>query len=433
MSIRPLLKQPSRPKENRSGSEPVAITVLRRPGVICGQAMAHGNCGRKNLPKSVRIAWNLSQGERMFGNMEPMQIPRSSAGNQMKSVARRINESYAEFVDLLAEADVAQEWLADGSPDVTQWLNARFGISPKLGRRLHQVSKRVQDLPELRNRFASGELSLDLVDLISEVATPETELDLLDATDGLDLHDVARHVSRAKSPTSEEARRERETEWLSTQWNLKRTRMKLGGELGRAHGQIVEDRLVETSKEMPKNIETGKYDDWSKRMADALVETCATDSDGRAPVPTMVIHADVSVFEGDIGIEIAELGRGPVISRELAEMLGCDASTEIVVSDRSAIVGIGRKSRKVPGWLRRQVEYRDHHCQAPGCGRTAFLQIHHLQGWRLGGKTDLDNLVLLCWWHHLFIHENGWHITRDPHGRFVFRKSDWTPYPPRSS
>lgn len=137
----------------------------------------------------------------MFGGMESMRIHDISAGDRMRTVSRRINESYAEFVDLLAAADVAQEWLADGSPDVTQWLNARFGISPKQGRRLYQISKRLRDLPEMRKRFATGELSLDFVDLISEVATPVTELDLLDAADGRDLHDVARLASRAKPPT----------------------------------------------------------------------------------------------------------------------------------------------------------------------------------------------------------------------------------------
>ena len=207
--------------------------------------------------------------------------------------------------------------------------------------------------------------------------------------------------------------------------------MRFGGELAGAHAQIVEDRLVETAGQMPKNLDTGTYDDWSKRIAGALVETCATDASGAAPVPTMVIHADVSMLDGVPRIDVAELARGPVVSRELAEMLGCEASTESVVSERGSVVGIGSKSRRIPGWLRRQVEYRDHHCQAPGCGRTAFLQIHHLHDWAVGGTTDLDNLILLCWWHHRFIHERGWHITRESGGRFVFRKPDWTAYPPR--
>lgn len=31
----------------------------------------------------------------------------------------------------------------------------------------------------------------------------------------------------------------------------------------------------------------------------------------------------------------------------------------------------------------------------------------------------------------IFIHEKGWHITRDSGGRFALSMPDWTPYPPR--
>ena len=350
----------------------------------------------------------------------------------MRESASEINRGYATFIELLSEADQAQEWLADGSPDVTQWLNARFAIEPWLGRRLDTIAKRLRDLPELRKRFATGSLSLDAVDILSEVATPDTELDLLDETDGRDLYDLARLASRRNPPNGAQTAAESAADWLSTQWDLHRRMMKLAGELHGTEAQIVEDHLIAKAQQTPKNLETGRYDEWHKRMADALVETCGTTSEGATSLPTMVVHADVSLYEGSTSIDVAELSRGPVISTELAEMLGCDASLESVVRRDGQPIGIGRRSRTVPGWLRRQVEYRDHHCQAPGCGRTAFLQIHHLHGWAFGGSTDLDNLVLLCWWHHRFIHEHGWHITRDQRGRFVFRRADWTPVPERS-
>ncbi|HXV71912.1 MAG TPA: hypothetical protein VEB69_10990 [Acidimicrobiia bacterium] len=62
--------------------------------------------------------------------------------------------------------------LADGSPSPQQWLTARFGTDSRMGRRLTRLARRLEDLPELRKRFAVGELSLDVVELLSEVATP---------------------------------------------------------------------------------------------------------------------------------------------------------------------------------------------------------------------------------------------------------------------
>ncbi|HSM44694.1 MAG TPA: DUF222 domain-containing protein [Acidimicrobiia bacterium] len=352
------------------------------------------------------------------------------AGDRMAPIASRINADYAEFCDLLVEADRAQEWLADGSPNIVQWISARFGIDEAFGRRLARLAKRLQDLPELRKRLAAGDLSLDAVDLLAEVATPDTESELIDEATGRDLHDIARLASREKPPANRDSAEAREAHWFSTQWDLRRQKMRLAGELTGMEAQVVEDRLVGVAKTTPKNPETGRYDDWEKRMADSLFEVCAT-RDGKAPVPTTVVHADFDALIDPSGPSVSELGSGPVISTEVARMIGCDSALEMVLEREGKPVGIGRRSRNIPGWLRRQVEYRDHHCRFPGCGRTVFLQIHHLEHWADGGKTDFDSLVLLCWWHHIFIHEKGWHVTRDAIGRFVFRKPDWRPYPPR--
>lgn len=348
----------------------------------------------------------------------------------MGEVATRINRELASFCELLVEADRAQEWLADGSPTPQQWLTARFGLDAGYGRRLVRLGRRLADLPELRKRFAVGELSLDMVEILSEVATPQTELDLIEEADGRDLTDIARLASRTRPPSNEESARKRESEWTSTQWDLHHRKMAIRGELYGADAQMVEDRLVATAKEMPKNPETGEYDDWSKRMADALVEVCAT-SHGQMTPPTVVVHTEAIALLDRDGSGVSEIESGPVISIEMARMLSCDCAVELVFEDDGTPVGIGRKSRRIPGWLRRQVAARDHHCRFPGCGRTAFLHIHHLHAWSEGGATDLDNLVLLCWWHHIFIHEKGWHITRDTRRQHVFRRPDWTSYPPR--
>lgn len=349
----------------------------------------------------------------------------------MVAVATEINSRLARFCELILEADRSQEWLADGSPDPGQWLTARFGLDPAYGRRLVRIARRLDDLPQMQRRFATGGLSLDAVDVLSEVATPESEIGLLEEAEGKDLHDLARLASRHKPPTREESATSRETGWMSTQWDLHRRKMRFAGELAGAEAAVVEKRLVEKAVAMPKNPETGEYEDWSKRLADALIEACATDSQGNAPLPTLVVHTDFSALTSPDTDAVSEISTGPVISNELARMLGCDSALEMAIERDGRPLGVGRKTRSVPGWLRRQVEHRDHHCRFPGCGRTVFLQVHHRIPWALGGNTDLDDLVLLCWWHHIFVHEKGWHITKGSARGFVFRKPDWTPYPPR--
>jgi hypothetical protein len=66
----------------------------------------------------------------------------------------------------------------------------------------------------------------------------------------------------------------------------------------------------------------------------------------------------------------------------------------------------------------------------PGCHRTHGLDGHHIQHWAHGGRTDLDNLVLLCRYHHRLFHDDGFALRRrrdgtllinDPSGRELYQ------------
>jgi hypothetical protein len=39
--------------------------------------------------------------------------------------------------------------------------------------------------------------------------------------------------------------------------------------------------------------------------------------------------------------------------------------------------------------------------------------------WINGGDTDLDNLILLCHWHHRMVHEGGWQLIRAEGGKIL--------------
>src|SRR6266542_5926461 len=47
----------------------------------------------------------------------------------------------------------------------------------------------------------------------------------------------------------------------------------------------------------------------------------------------------------------------------------------------------------------RQLRYRDRECTFTGCGERRFTQAHHIVWWDQGGRTDLDNLLLVCTFH----------------------------------
>jgi hypothetical protein len=79
---------------------------------------------------------------------------------------------------------------------------------------------------------------------------------------------------------------------------------------------------------------------------------------------------------------------------------------------------IGRATRVIPPHLHRALTIRDGHCQFPGCDQPPpVCEAHHLTPWARGGPTSLDNLALLCRFHHLIaVHHWGWTLTRSRDG-----------------
>jgi HNH endonuclease len=92
------------------------------------------------------------------------------------------------------------------------------------------------------------------------------------------------------------------------------------------------------------------------------------------------------------------------------------------------VVEIGARTRTIPPALRRALQHRDQGCRFPGCG-LPFGQGHHVKHWAQGGPTTLSNLAMLCRRHHRAVHEEGFHLDRQPDGALQFRWPDGRPLP----
>jgi predicted restriction endonuclease len=101
------------------------------------------------------------------------------------------------------------------------------------------------------------------------------------------------------------------------------------------------------------------------------------------------------------------------------------------------VLALGRTRRLVSRALRRALMIRDRMCRFPGCHQTRHLQAHHRVSWADGGATDLDNLILLCQWHHTAVHEGGMSIRPDTSDRgtsgWVFVMPDGSPHRPKQA
>ena len=137
----------------------------------------------------------------------------------------------------------------------------------------------------------------------------------------------------------------------------------------------------------------------------------------------MIVHLDA-------GTGAARLEGGPEIPASTAERLACDARVQLLLDDRTTNrLYLGRNRRLATPAQIAALTVRDGAgCQFPGCTHTRHLHAHHVRHWLHGGPTDIDNLILICGYHHRLIHDHGYRIRRLP-GRWEFLRPDGTPIP----
>jgi hypothetical protein len=127
----------------------------------------------------------------------------------------------------------------------------------------------------------------------------------------------------------------------------------------------------------------------------------------------------------------ARLDDGPALVAASLRRLADDGRLRFAINAADGrTVDIGR-ARRIPstGQLR-ALWRRDHGCAVPGCGRIKFLHAHHVVFWTNGGRTTLDNLVLLCEEHHRALHDGAFTIIALGSQRFRFNGPDGATYSP---
>ena len=128
----------------------------------------------------------------------------------------------------------------------------------------------------------------------------------------------------------------------------------------------------------------------------------------------VVIHLDHAVLGPD-GVHEAFLDDGTRVSAETFRRVSCDSALlAVATGEAGQVLDVGRRTRAVPAAIRRALWSRDRGCRFPMCTNRRFVHAHHLQHWAHGGPTRLDNLVLLCGFHHRLLHEGGFKMSLAP-------------------
>jgi hypothetical protein len=336
---------------------------------------------------------------------------------EIDEVHSAVSAAQRRLFDLIADGDKREVWQESGARDMAHWVSMRYGVSQWKALRWIAAAHALEALPAICEAFSSGQLGIDKVVELTRFATPETESLLvrwaMGVSAGCIRHkgDLAVRLSLAEIQEAEVGRS------LSWWYFDEGRRFGLSAELPAAQGAVVARALERLGEQLP--VMPGEDGPWATeaRRADALVALASVriGVDADPDRATVVIHAQVGGRDaGEGGYEIED---GPVIHPETAKRLLCNARVQVVVEDLAAQpLHLGRMTREPPAWMVRQLRHRDRECWFPRCGARAFTQAHHIVWWNRGGTTDLDNLVLVCTFHHKLVHEFGWRIKLDGDG-----------------
>lgn len=281
--------------------------------------------------------------------------------------------------------------------------------------------------------FREGRLSYTKARALTRVAATHDEDALvryaLQAT-APDVEERCRQIRNVHPDSTLDAQRAWAARSLSAWRNVTRGTLCLRVELPLEVGELVM-RAIERAmeqEEIPDGVVERAPSGFLSQQADALVEIASTyldgsgaksgpDSSSPADRYQLVVHVDEAALRGGVGRSDAPL--------ETVKRLACDASVVVVTEDeRGTPLDVGRKQRLVPTPLRRALWARDRHCTFPGCHRTRFVAAHHVHHWVEGGETSVDNLILLCGFHHRLLHEGGFRISRDYAGERYLRTGE---------
>jgi len=335
---------------------------------------------------------------------------------------QEVQHVQARFTHKLRNFDLAHAAAATGALTTAAWLRSQLHMSANQAAQQVVVARQLDELPATAKALAAGEISFQHAAVIASSArklgaavVAEHEQTLVTCAKDVDpfsLGKVTDHLEHCVNPDGALSFFEQQHERRTLQMHrCEDGTYALRGIFDREGGALIATGLDALM------APTGR-DDFrlaGQRRADALVDKFRSQIES----PQLTVIAQQDTLRGEPGSPAAELRDQLTIPSEPVRRIACDCSVQFghVCAD-GINAHLGELQRVVSPKQRRQLELRDGGCVLPGCDEPADrCEAHHLQHWADGGKTNLQNLALVCWGHHARVHEGGWTLQRDESGQ----------------
>ena len=330
------------------------------------------------------------------------------------------------LVAIVAEIERDQLCGMTGARSIAALVAWKAGVTARNAETMVAVARRLEAFPRCAEGMREGRLSLDQVGVIAERAADGSDAhyaELAAVATVNQLRTAVKLEPRPEPAPAPEARPESEPEPQPRP------------EPPRSITKTSDEQSCTWKVTLPHD-EAAEFDAALQSHHDALVAAWKRDhadnvSETTPPLPTTVDafmtlvrsgwdsdvatrphgHRTTVVVHLDLDARIAALHLGPLLSEDDRQYLTCDATWEVWFERHGQVIGAGRETRTISRRLRRALEHRDRCCVVPGCGATRGLHAHHIVHWEDGGATELDNLVLVCPYHHRLHHRGGITIT----------------------
>ena len=324
---------------------------------------------------------------------------------------------------LAGEMARRQGFRAIGATSMESYVVGQLGLSRATARALVHVAERLFDLPDLQAALSAGEVSFDKVRVVADVADPESDAEWAETAASLPVADLAELAERSGARERSRAGG-REPEHPTLRRND--AALTLTARLPRVDYAEVCAR-IEAQADLLGAAGDTPYD---QRLAEALLSLLREHGSGngsssrRKGSPYLVVaHVALDSLLNDCELERlgADLECSGLISLEVARRLACDASLVVALDDEAGHTMYEGRARRFPtDAQRRELWRRDRRCRFPGCSHVDFVQAHHVVPWTPTGRTDLDNLALLCHYHHHEVHSNAWSVSGNANEELTF-------------
>ena len=144
----------------------------------------------------------------------------------------------------------------------------------------------------------------------------------------------------------------------------------------------------------------------------AGLRSAETGGSGARSLATVTVTVTAKDLEAGIGVGWAEGISEAISVARIRELIDTDGATPVILGKNGQIVLYGNRQRSFSKKQRQAIAARDGDtCIRDGCNSPAgHADVHHVVPYSEGGKTEVDNGVLLCPPDHRWLTNSGYQM-----------------------